>query len=63
MTSKELSDAIEGLRKGQQTILERIAVLETKLGFSGRAFGYLMYLVAAFAGGIGGALGVIAWIP
>ena len=61
MTNKELGDAINDLRAGQQKILERLAVLETKLGFGGRAFGYIRYIVAAFAGGIGGAIAVICW--
>jgi len=61
MTNAELSKAIEGLRAGQEKILERLAVLETKLGFGGRAFGYVMFIVAAFAGGIGGALAVSMW--
>jgi len=61
MTSKELGDAVTSLRAGQQKILERIAVIETKLGFGGRAFGYIMYIAAAFAGGIGGAMAITYW--
>jgi len=51
MTPKELGDAINDLRAGQQKILERIAVIETKLGIGGRFVGYLL---AAILGGAGG---------
>jgi hypothetical protein len=55
MTNKELSDAITALQAGQQEILERLAVLETKLSFGGRIFGYAIFIVAAIIGGISGA--------
>jgi len=50
MTNKEIGDALSGLRDDVRTIIERLAVIETKLGVGGKFIGYVTAALLGFGG-------------